>query len=106
MSATAPSSASTIAATALDTGQRVQFAETGDLWWTVRAVSDDQNFVLLTAQSRRKTTTTTSPTTQKTASTTRSSTTNAEYADRTTCGATATTPTNKSPDRGHWWRIR
>lgn len=48
MSATAPSSASTIAATALDTGQRVQFAETGDLWWTVRAVSHDHHFVILT----------------------------------------------------------
>ncbi|MBP2520961.1 hypothetical protein HG717_01340 [Rhodococcus erythropolis] len=48
MSAIAPSSASTIAATALETGQRVQFAETGDLWWTVRAVSNDHHFVILT----------------------------------------------------------
>ncbi|OFE10329.1 hypothetical protein A5N83_03145 [Rhodococcus sp. 1139] len=45
MATTAPSS---ILATALSAGQRVQFSES-QRWWRVRAASDDRRFVILTS---------------------------------------------------------
>lgn len=45
MATTAPSS---ILATALSTGQRVQFSES-QRWWRGRAASDDRRFVILTS---------------------------------------------------------
>ncbi|MDV6278526.1 hypothetical protein R3Q06_34570 [Rhodococcus erythropolis] len=48
MSIATRSSPSTITACALTAGHRVQFVQPADLWWTVRAVSDDHQFVVLT----------------------------------------------------------
>ncbi|ALU73650.1 hypothetical protein H351_32445 (plasmid) [Rhodococcus erythropolis R138] len=48
MSIATRSSPSTFTACALTAGHRVQFVQPADLWWTVRAVSEDHQFVVLT----------------------------------------------------------
>lgn len=50
MSIATRSSPSTITACALTAGHRVQFVQPADLWWTVRAVSDNHQFVILTRE--------------------------------------------------------
>lgn len=49
MSIATRSSPSTITTCALTAGHRVQFVQPEDLWRTVRAVSDDHQFVVLTS---------------------------------------------------------